>query len=176
MGLDTVELILGWEEAFGIEIDDAASAEMRTTNDVIDYVYEKVKTDLKEDEGSLTIRAFMRIRSALREKGIQRKIGLQVRVSDILSGKKKRDQLSAIMTSVGLEPPGRLPFDVQLVFSRVRDLVTGAVIGDHRRLRKENHAWSRSQVREVVRAVMFFQLHLRQFSDEAEIVRDLGVE
>ncbi len=34
MGLDTVELVLAWEETFGIEIGVTKGLEMRTTSDV----------------------------------------------------------------------------------------------------------------------------------------------
>lgn len=38
MGLDAVELVLAFEEEFGIAIPDAAAEEMRTPRDVIDFV------------------------------------------------------------------------------------------------------------------------------------------
>jgi acyl carrier protein len=38
VGLDTVELVMAFEEVFGLEIPNAAAARMRTVRDVIDYV------------------------------------------------------------------------------------------------------------------------------------------
>jgi hypothetical protein len=38
MGLDSVELVMGFEEAFGIVIPDAITSEMITLRDTIDYV------------------------------------------------------------------------------------------------------------------------------------------
>jgi acyl carrier protein len=38
MGLDTVELVMAWEEEFGVPIPDAAAATMATPRDVIDWL------------------------------------------------------------------------------------------------------------------------------------------
>ncbi len=43
MGLDSVELVIGFEDAFGIAIPDEAAACMRTPRDVIEYVMERVE-------------------------------------------------------------------------------------------------------------------------------------
>jgi len=42
MGLDGVELVLAWEEEFGIEISDADAAKMETPAHVIDFVCTRV--------------------------------------------------------------------------------------------------------------------------------------
>ena len=42
MGLDAVELIVAYEEAFGIQFKDEDAARMRTPRDVIDFVASRV--------------------------------------------------------------------------------------------------------------------------------------
>ncbi len=42
--LDVVELIMAFEEEFGIEIPDEDAEKIRTVGDVLDYLKEKVKT------------------------------------------------------------------------------------------------------------------------------------
>ena len=49
MGLDAVELIVAYEEAFGIEITDVAAARMRTPRDVIDHVLERGTSRTREE-------------------------------------------------------------------------------------------------------------------------------
>lgn len=70
MGLDSVELVIAFEEAFGFAIEDAVAEKMRTPRDVIDFV-EKYR-----GEGTkklcLTRRAFHRIRERLMTVGIAR--------------------------------------------------------------------------------------------------------
>ncbi|MCS6957797.1 MAG: acyl carrier protein [Aquificaceae bacterium] len=41
--LDVVELVMAFEEEFGIEIPDEDAEKIRTVGDVIDYLKEKVK-------------------------------------------------------------------------------------------------------------------------------------
>lgn len=41
--LDVVEIIMAFEEEFGIEIPDEDAEKIRTVGDVIDYLKEKVK-------------------------------------------------------------------------------------------------------------------------------------
>jgi hypothetical protein len=38
MGLDTVELVMAFEEKFGVQIPDAVTAELVTPRDVTDYL------------------------------------------------------------------------------------------------------------------------------------------
>jgi hypothetical protein len=99
-------------------------------------------------------------------------------MAKLLPGRQRCRILNEVLKRAGFEPLKRLPFDLQLtlMFMRVRDLVVDAEIRHHETLRLPGHGWSRSQVREVVRAVMDAQLALRKFSDDVEIVKDRGVE
>lgn len=63
MGLDTVELVMAFEEKFEITIPDEDAEKIVTVRDVIDYVYARVNhADAKT---CLTQRAFYRLRRAL---------------------------------------------------------------------------------------------------------------
>lgn len=42
--LDVVELVMAFEEEFGIEIPDEDAEKIRTVGDVLEYLKEKVKT------------------------------------------------------------------------------------------------------------------------------------
>ena len=63
MGLDTVELVIAFEDEFGIAINDRYAEKMRTPGDVADYVIAKVRTTRKDPCSSQT--GFHRIRSIL---------------------------------------------------------------------------------------------------------------
>ena len=91
----------------------------------------------------------------------------------------RADAMLAIFASGNMDLSGPVtvkPFGLQFTLGRVRDMVTDAVIEQHKRLRLLGHGWSQRQVKEVVRAVIFTQLALRKFSDEADFVRDLKID
>jgi len=70
MGLDSVELVMAFEEAFGVAIEDAEAAKMITPRDVILYIVQNRGIGTKTL--CLTRRAFHRIRKRLMEVGIER--------------------------------------------------------------------------------------------------------
>jgi acyl carrier protein len=41
--LDTVELVMAFEEAFDVEIPDEAAEKIRTVNDAVDYIQKNAK-------------------------------------------------------------------------------------------------------------------------------------
>lgn len=63
MGLDSVELVMAFEEAFAVEIPDAAAEKMLTPRDVVDFVYLTRGSTTKAP--CLTRRAFHQIRQRL---------------------------------------------------------------------------------------------------------------
>lgn len=177
MGLDAVELVLGWEDSFGISISVPEAEKMFTTRHVIQSIYEKVRSAMPEDGGCLATRAFFRLRNAFQEEGVLRKaIRPETKVTSLLPSRQGREILSAVCERAGLRPLKRLPLGLQFTFGRVRDVVLDAVIGQHDTLRRRGYGWSQVQVREVVRAVMYAQLALRRFSDDAEFIKDLRID
>jgi hypothetical protein len=177
MGLDSVELVLGWEDTFGISISDAEAEKMFTTRQAAECIFEKVRSPLPEDRGCLSMRAFLRLRRAFRAEGVSREaIRPETKVTTLLPSRQRRDILSAACERAGLRRLKRLPLGLQFTFGRVSDVVLDAVVGQHDALRLQGHGWSLSQVREVVRAVMYAQLALRKFSDDAEFIKDLKID
>jgi len=177
MGLDSVELILAWEESFGIPISDAEAETMFTTRQVAERIFEKVRSTGPEDSGCLSMRAFLRLRMAFQAEGVTRgDIRPDAKVTSLLPNRQRRDVLSTVCERAGFRPLKRLPFGLQFTFGRVRDIVLDTVIGQHDALRREGHGWSLLQVREVVRAVMYAQLALRRFSDDAQFIKDLKID
>jgi hypothetical protein len=177
MGLDGVELVLAWEEAFGVSISNAEAASFVATRDAVDCIFEKVKSPAPQDSGCLTMRAFLRFRRAFQAEGIRRQdVHPDAKLNELLPGRQRRDILNSVRNRAGFPPLRRLPFGLQFTFGRVRDIVIDSVIEHHADLRLPGYGWSRTQVREVVRAVMYSQLALRRFSDNAEFVKDLHID
>ncbi|MBP6014991.1 MAG: acyl carrier protein [Alphaproteobacteria bacterium] len=73
MGLDTVELVMAFEEAFEIDIADEAAERMFTVRDVIGYVYSRVEHS--DTLICLSQRAFYRLRRSVQETlGVERSL------------------------------------------------------------------------------------------------------
>src|SRR4051794_203891 len=64
MGLDGVELVMAFEEAFGLSIPDEAASEMITPRQTIDYIESHVTT--APATHCLTQRVFYRLRRGIR--------------------------------------------------------------------------------------------------------------
>jgi hypothetical protein len=178
MGSDSIEIVLIWEEAFGISISDAEAETMFTSRQAIDRIFEKVRSNRPEDRGCLSMRAFFRLRKALEAVGVPRRaVRPDAKLAGLLPNRQRRDILSAVTERVGFGPLKPLPFGLQFTFGRVRDIVLDAVIRHHAALRLPGYGWSRAQVREVVRAVLSVRnLGTIKFSDDDEFVEDLRID
>lgn len=171
---------MAWEESFGITLNEAEAAEMFTTGQVVDFIHRKIRSpdaNEPEDTGCLALRAYFRLKRALISKGVDAaNIRADAKLSDLLPGSDRRRRVSAILIAAGFPALPRMPFGLQFTFGRLRDYVLDCVISHHGVLRRPGTTWSRQQVREVVRAVMRAQLAMNRFSDDALLVRDLGID
>ncbi len=178
MGLDSVELILAWEESFGITLSDAEAAHVFTTRQVTNLIYQKVRDTAKpEDTGCLSMRAYYRLRRSFQREGINfDQIKATSKFSDILPRKDQRERLNQVLITAGFDPLRRMPFGLQFTFGRVKDYILDLVISHHSSLRTEGTSWSREQVREVVRSITKAQLAIVRLQDDSRFVQDLGMD
>jgi len=65
MGLDMIEIVMGWEEIFGVSISDEEVTIVRTPRMAIDLIGKKLGVCGSIQSGCLTSRAFHRIRHAI---------------------------------------------------------------------------------------------------------------
>ena len=65
MGLDSVEIVLGWEAALGVTITDAEGEVLITPRQAIDLLAAKLGAIDDRRGACLTLRAFHRIRRGL---------------------------------------------------------------------------------------------------------------
>lgn len=180
MGLTFVEIIMGWESSFALTISDAEAARLRTPRHAIELLYARVRSPLPEDHGSLMRRACFRLHAALPQEGV-RCHGLrpETKLAALLPAPRRRDALSALLTRAGLRPLQPLPLGLQFT-PTVEQLLYDIVTTQHAALRLSGHGWSRAQVRQVVRTVVYRHLEpalrSRHFSDDAEFQRDLQLD
>jgi acyl carrier protein len=152
MGLDSVELILAWEEEFGIDIPDEVAGGISTPADAIDWVCKQVNASEDRDP-CFSMVEFHRVRE------------------------HHFTQLGVLRHTVRLH--SRLPGGGWFGHRTVRDEVKCRVEIRSKALierRKLVPQWKRSEVREAVRQVIREQIGVDEFSDKDEFVRDLGLD
>jgi hypothetical protein len=179
MGLESVEIILAWEESFGITLSEAEATKLGTTRDAVDCIYAKLRAaepSLPEDTGCLALRAYYRLKRSCLHHGIDSsRVRPEVKLADLVPRVNRRERIAAILNYAGFAEPARIPFGLRFTFGHLRDYVVDGVISHHRVLRRPGTTWSREQVREVARTILRVQLVLKRFSDDARFVQDLGV-
>ena len=181
MGLDSVEIIMAWEESFGIDIADREAAALRTPRLAINLICDWVGADrLHTPGGCLCQRAFHRLRRAfLAVLGCPRAaIKPRTRLADVVPRKNRRSIQQALCAQVGVPTLPGLRFGLTFLTPHrtVADLARFLVAYHPRSLRRSDEAWTGGQVREVVRAVVTEQLGIAEFADSADFIHDLRVD
>jgi hypothetical protein len=170
MGLDGVELIMAYEEAFGVQFTDEDAVRIRTPRDVIDFIASRVA--ITSEEICLEQRAFYSLRSALLElSAVQRRhlrrhtplahvfpLGPPAEVGRRLTQK--------------LKLPLRIPVDR---LSTVGDLALWLSENAVHAL-KRGDPWSRQEIARVVKKITLAQLGDVNYGEDQKFVEDLGVD
>jgi hypothetical protein len=179
MGLDAVEIIWGWENAFDIKLSDEEVCELRTPQQAIDLIAIKVDASDRVSGVCLGLRAYHRIRQAFCSvlKVHRSQVRLDSNLRELLPKKQRQDVWQKIFTRAGFSELPPFGFGVGLVFTPIiiKDIVIWSVACHPRNLVNSNEQWTHSQVRSVVRAVIIRILGTEQFSDNDDFVEDLGI-
>lgn len=195
MGLDSVELVMGWEEAFGIDIPDRAVEKMQTVRDASDWI--AARLGARPLGPCRTRRAFHRLRRVLGEElGVPRDavrpetpiVGLLLvtplppaRWSTLRDQLGPGWQLSRVDQGEGALP--RLAAWLSGPGDRTRRLrqTAGDVARDLAAFDADlrpaaGQPWSREAVALMVRRVTIHEIGVNGFGDDARFVEDLGVD
>ena len=179
MGLDTVELIMGWESAFGIEFSDNEMEVIHTPKMAIDLIAQKVRVIKSNTEICISMRSFYQIRQ-----GFQTILDLepqQIKLNSkllILLPRKQRQLIwEQIQAYVGIAKFPSLGFGVGSVFMPVtiQDLVNWTIAYYPTHFVTFEERWTRRQIRSVVRAVVKDITGIDDFEDNNDFVTDIGI-
>ena len=180
MGLDTVEIVMCWEEALGISIPDRDAEHLVTPAKAVEYLAGLVGATDNRSFPCLGQRAFHRVRGCLtRLNGIPRKrISPDARLRDLLPGKGGIASwrqfahdlgLGDLVQTLGLPLLGAGSTTVKHIVTQTVARRAQVLVGPHER-------WSRQQVRAVVRTSVDYVVGARDFADEDEFVGDIGID
>ncbi len=170
MGLDGVELIMAYEEAFGVQFTNEDAIRIRTPRDVIDLIVSKVP--LTTESACLEQRAFYQVRATLLELGPieRRRVRLDTPIGHVFPLMSAAQLSQRLSTQLGRS----LRIEVDQ-FTTVGDLASW--IATHALyVVKRNTPWSRSEIEETVKHVTLAQLGDVPYGEDRLFVEDLGVD
>ena len=180
MGLDSVEILMSWEAAFGITIADEEAFELRNTRMAVDLIASKVGAVERSPVECLSLRAFNRLRVAFCEVGASRaSVSPSAKVRHLIIGDSPGGTKRSLRQRMGIP---KLPLAggwTGVMFSpqTIGDLAGWIVCNHPKAIFKPGEGWSRSQVRQVVRAVVVAHIGVPlDYSDDADFVQELGVD
>jgi hypothetical protein len=178
MGLDAVSLIMGWENAFEIEISDDEAIALHTPKMAIDLISDKVGAS---EDGSGTcpvMRSYHLVRQAFQEVvGLQRQqIKLNSKLSLLLAKNQRQQAWNQIRAEIGIPKFPGLNFGVGVIFRpiTVLHLVDWSVARYPSYFVGGDRQWTRFQVRSVVRAVIRDVVGERGFKDDIDLNREMA--
>lgn len=175
MGLDSVEIVMSWEETFEISLDESEVAELRTPRQAIDLISAKLGAS-EAQSFCPTMRAFNVFRFGVRQATGDgcRKVRLSDPFQDRFDGGKKKDFWRKFGEATGINY-FRQP---QILFrhATVRDAVERLVAQHLKCLLKPSETWTRSLVRFGVRYGVFEIVGEREFSDDDRFIEDIGID
>jgi hypothetical protein len=178
MGLEAVEIILGWENAFGIKLSDDEAETLQTPQMAIELICSKVGAIVNSTGVCLEARAYYRIRKAFCDVvGLSRKeIQLDSKLVNFLPRKQRQEMWKSVYLSAGFPKLPNLKFGVGVFFLPItlRDVVDEIVVHYPSFLASEDERWTRSQVRSVVQAVVRIVVRRCDFQDDDDFSR-LGI-
>lgn len=176
MGLDGVEIIMEIEDTFNIQIQDEEAQFCLTPKSLIDLVISKVNMEAG-DETCLTQKAFHLCRKSYFElSNIPRiKFRPQTLLNEIIPKTNRSEFLVAWQKKMKL-PTFPKMFSLFSSVRRVEDLV-GYVVRTHpETIKAKEKVWRPGEIRTIVRQIISDKLDIKKFKDEANFVKDLGLQ
>jgi len=172
MGLDSVELVMSWENAFGVTMTPAESQFVSTPREATTLF--AMKLSARAGGPNLSQRVFHRLRRALVEiMGVKReRVRRRTRIRDLVPP-AERGRWAAVQAACGIP---RLPAPGWFSPKTMEGLVRWAIVHAIRDLKPTGEAWTRAEVRCVVRTLTMDVTGLDEFGDDAEFIRDLGID
>jgi hypothetical protein len=179
MGLDTVEIVLEIEEAFGIHIPDEVAANLLTLQDVTDYVTGQVTTIPQET--CKTQQIYYRLRRGFRSQipALAGDLDLRMALKDVLH----RDQWSRVWTAVRKQVgedywPEDIPWPRLLAPGpvTVKDLVYYVAFALPKPNVEQADPWTRERIALQVRDIVKDYTRDVSFKRTARFVKDLGID
>ena len=177
MGLDSVEIVMCWEDSLGFGIPDKDASHLHTVRDAIDYLARRVNAKQNVMGACLSLRAFHKVRRCLMEHfAIRRQqVTLHTHLRDILPDHGKRHAWKQFCTNLNvgsISPTLGIPL-FGSGSTTIKDLVVQLVARHAHEFLSPPEQWTRHQVKQVVYASVEFIVGQTQFSEDQNFVKDI---
>jgi hypothetical protein len=171
MGLDVVEILMGWERAFEISISDDEAVTLRTPRAATDLIARKLAATDSPSQACFTLRAFHRLRTSIASvTSVNRqRIRPSARLKDLVA----RQQWDAIRSNCGI---ASLPNPGWFSPRTVADLTRWTVIHASKTLKPASEPWTRAEIRSIVRAVVTDATGIDKFGDDDDFIHVMGID
>lgn len=174
MSLESIEIVMNWEESFGISLSEAEVSSLRTPRQTMDLIAEKLEANDELARPCLTLRAFGRLRHAIADATNLplRQIQTKARLTNLVKSERGRTWESVRTTSGIPSLPGLWWFSTSTLSDFTRWTVTHAA----KDVKPLGEAWTRTEIRTVVRAGIMDIIGEDDFADDDDYIDDLRLD
>ncbi len=171
MGLDSVELVMAFEEAFELAIPDEVAATLLTPRQVIDYLHSQLPGTAVG--ACLPQRAFYRVRRALLPLSPRSRaaIGPSTRFADVFP-----DDLTENWGRLRVELGAAKWPQYSPGASTVGELSEFLGLSAPYAFLAPDERWSRAQVAAVVHRIIHDEIGITDYSEDSRFVQDMGID
>jgi hypothetical protein len=184
MGLELVEFLMSTEEAFGVEISDAAAPDLNTPRRLIDYLAGRLP--VAPAGCCLSQRAFQQLRAAVTKCSPVPRSCLRPKTSllGVWPAPERGAAWAAVRNEVGarhwprLAQPGWIGNLLSPRLHLLGDVARFMVARNPLALKRPGEGWTRAQVAEVVHRLIGEELGIppKTYTDDSRWVQDMGVD
>lgn len=180
MGMDSVQIVLTWEQSLHVTITDAEAGALSTPRMAIDLLCRKLDVDVDCAGTCLSQRVYYHFRRGLvttgnAERGSVRR---STKLRNLIPSQEKSHRWATLRAASHLPELPDLTWCGALVWrsSDVEDVVRWTLANAAWTVKPPGGTWTRQEIRCVVREGIAEVTGIRDFEDDYDFVRDLGVD
>jgi hypothetical protein len=177
VGLDAVEIIMGWEQAFDITITDAEAEKICTPRMAIDLLITKLEVNENIPEICPLTRIYQRVIQALQTvlSLQQNQIKPDSKLRHLLPQQQRSETWQQICSHLGVPKLPKISTIPIFMPITIQDLVNWLTAHYPSYFLSPDERWIPQQIRTVVRAVIEDVVGTSDFTDDNDFVKEIGV-
>jgi hypothetical protein len=177
MGLDAIEIIMGWEQAFDIIITDTEAEKICTPRMAIDLITSKLEVKENITDICPLTRIYQRVVLAFQTvlSLQQNQIKPDSKLRHLLPQQQRSETWQQICSHLGVPKLPKISTIPIFMPITVQDLVDWLTAHYPSYFLSSDERWTPQQIRTVVRAVVKDIVGTSDFTDDNDFVKEIGV-